>query len=412
MNEGMITCPKCGAEIPLTEAVSHQVRDQLEAQFQKQRKEHNEAITAREKKLQAETDALLQRQKDLSAVVALQVDAGREKLLVEAARMAEEKLNTQLKDLQSQLLEQQLKANTAQAAELELRKKQRELEEAKAGLELEVARKIDEERGKIADTARQQGAETERLKVAEKEQVIKGLQDQIAALQQRAAQGSTQLQGETLEVELENDLRRVFLHDEILEIKKGQRGADVMQRVRTSGDLICGAILWEAKRAKNWTRDWIEKLKEDQREAKAELAVIVTTCLPEGVRGIGQVEGVWVCEPPFAIALASALRHGLISTAVQRLQDTDRSDKMVRLYDYLCGVEFRQHVEALVDTFKGLQEQLDAEQRAFAKQWKERAEQIQKAILHTAQLYGGIQGIAGRDSLPEIKNLQLPGLTP
>ena len=409
MNQGMITCPKCGAEIPLTEAVSHQVRDQLEAQFQKQRKEHDAAIAIRERKLKDERAVLDQRQKDISALVAEQVDAERKKLLVDASRMAEEKLGTQLKDMQSQLAEQQQKARAAQATELELRRKHRELEVTKASLELEVARKLDEERGKIAATARQQGAETERLKVAEKEQVIKGLQEQITALQQRAAQGSTQLQGETLEVELENNLRRVFLHDEVVEIKKGQRGADVMQRVRTNAGLSCGSILWEAKRARNWASDWPEKLKEDQREAMAELAVVVTTCPPDGVRGIGQADGVWVCEPQFAIALAGALRHGLIATAVQRLQDTDRSDKMARLYDYLCGVEFRQHIEALVETFKGLQEQLDAEQRAFARQWKEREQQIQKAIQHAALLYGGIQGIAGRDSLPEIRSLQLPG---
>ncbi|NBV21595.1 MAG: DUF2130 domain-containing protein [Proteobacteria bacterium] len=180
-----------------------------------------------------------------STGVYTQVDAERKKLLMDASRMAEEKLGTQLKDMQIQLAEQQQKAKAAQATELELRRKHRELEETKASLELEVARQLDQERGKIADTARQQGAEAERLKVAEKEQVIKGLQEQIAALQQRAAQGSTQLQGETLEVELENNLRRVFLHDEIAEIKKGQRGADVMQRVRTNAGLNCGAILWE-----------------------------------------------------------------------------------------------------------------------------------------------------------------------
>ncbi len=484
MTDTNIACPKCGAEIPLTEAVSHRVREQLAADFEKQRGELNAALAAREQKLAAERAAIELRAHAVQSEVSKQLDTERKRLTTEATRQAEEKLGAQLKDTQallesqqarlkqaqdaeldlrrqqraldearaglelsverrlteerqkiaeaarqqgaeaareageklgaqlkeaqSRLEAQQAKLKLAQDAELELRRQQRELEEAKAALELDVARRLDAERQKIADTARQQGADAERLKVADKDNVIKGLQEQIASLQQRAEQGSMQLQGETLELELENHLRAAFPFDSLAEIKKGQRGADVSQRVRTNTGLDCGAILWEAKRAKNWSADWPEKLKEDQREAKAELAVIVTTCPPETVRGIGPVDGVWVCEPLFAVALASALRQGLISTAGQRLQNTGRADKMSLLYDYLCGVEFRQHVQAVVEAFLALQEQLAAEQRAFAKQWKEREQQLQKAITHTAMLYGGIQGIAGREALPEIQTLQLP----
>src|SRR5207245_64852 len=143
---------------------------------------------------------------------------------------------------------------------------------------------------------------------AEKELLIKGLQEQIAALKQRAEQGSMQLQGESLEVTLEEDLRQKFPYDEIVAVKNGEREADALQRVRTNAGMECGTILWEAKRAKNWVPNWLEKLKEDQRAAKAELAVLVVTCPPAGVRGIGQMDGVWVCEPAYACALGAALR--------------------------------------------------------------------------------------------------------
>lgn len=409
MTDSNITCPRCAAEIPLSEAVSHRLRDQLKADFEKQREQLNEALATREKKLNDEQSALSLRQKDLAAELARQLDAERRKLTADAARQAEEKLGTHLKDLQAQLGEQQSKLKQAQEIELNLRKQQRELENAKNNLELEVARKIDSERKKIAEDARQQAVEAERLRLADKDNVIKGLQEQIGALQQRAEQGSMQLQGETLELELEKNLRLAFPYDEIVEVKTGQRGADVTQHVRTNTGFMCGTILWEAKRAKNWSADWPEKLKADQREVQAELAVIVTTCPPEGLRGIGQREGVWVCEPPFAPALAAALRQGLTSTAAQRLQQTDRADKMAALYDHICSVAFRQHIEAMVEVFVALQDQLGAEQRAFAKQWKEREQQLQKAITHTAMLYGGIQGIAGREALPEIKTFQLSG---
>lgn len=407
MTDNTISCPKCGAEIPLTEAVSHRLREELAADFEKKRTELNAAMTRREEQIAVEKEALAQREKSVQGEVSKRVDAEKARLLATATREAEEKLGIDLKDLRTQLTEQQAKLKDAQTAELELRKKQRKLEEAKAAMELEMARKLDEERQKIADAARQQGADAERLKVADKDNIIKGLQEQIASLQQRAEQGSMQLQGETLELELENQLRAAFPFDGIAEIKKGARGGDVTQSVRTNSGFACGNILWEAKRAKKWSGNWPDKLKADQRAAKAELAVIVTTCPPERLRGMAQVDGVWVCEPLFAVALATALRQGLIATAAQRVQDSNRGDKMVAIYDHLCSVEFRQHVEAIVDSFLGLKAQLESEQRAFAKQWKERGQQLQKAVNHTAMLYGGIQGIAGREALPEIRTLQL-----
>jgi hypothetical protein len=407
-NETTVTCPKCGADIPLSEAVSHRLREQLEADFAKQRNALNAALQKREAQLAADCQALEARAQSVDAAVAQKLEAERARLQTAAVKQAEEKLAGDLKALQSQVAEQKTRLQQAQAAELDLLRQKRELEEAKERQQLELARRLDEERQKIADAARQQGAEAERLKLADKDNIIKGLQEQIAALQQRAEQGSMQLQGESLELALEADLRAAFPFDEIAEVKKGQRGADVTQRVRTNNGSECGAILWEAKRARNWSADWPEKLKEDQRAAKAELAVIVTTCPPGGLRGIGQSEGVWVCEPMFALGLAAALRQGLISTAAQRVQQANRADKAQALYEHLCGVEFRQHIEALVESFVGLREQLAAEQRAFAKQWSEREQQLQKAITHTAMLYGGVQGITGREALPEIKSLSLP----
>jgi hypothetical protein len=408
MTDTNITCPKCGAEIPLTEAVSHGLREELVAQFEKERNEASEALKRREERLASETASLDKRANDVEAEVKKQVETERKKLMENAAKKAEEKLGAEMKGIQDELDEKKEKLAAATAAQLNLLKEKRELEEAKAGLELEVALKLDAERKKIADEARQQGAEAERLKVADKDNVIKGLQGKIAELQQRAEQGSMQLQGETLELELEQQLRSTFPFDEISEVSKGLRGADIVHRIRTNHGIDCGTILWEAKRAKNWGGDWPEKLKADQREAKAEIAVIVTTCPPDTARGIAQVEGVWVCEPPFAVGLAAALRQGLISTAVMRTQQAGRSDKMAALYDHLCSVEFRQHIEALVESFLGLKEQLDSEQRAYARQWKEREQQLKKAITHTAMLYGGIQGIAGREALPAIEKLELP----
>jgi len=408
MADSTITCPNCKSDIPLGEAVAHRLREELAADFEKERQRLTQAISEREAKIASERKAIEERSRAVADEISRGLDVERAKLRDAALREAAEQSAVAMKDLQSQLESQQKRLAEAQGAELELRIKQRELAEAKDAMELNMARKLDEERQRISEEARVKAAEAEQLKIADKDNKIRDLQEQIGALQKRAEQGSMQSQGETLEIALENTLRTAFPFDEIIEVKKGQRGADIIHRVRTNTGVDCGTILWEAKRAANWSADWPTKLKDDQREAKADLAVIVTTCPPAGLRGIGQVDGIWACETPFAIAIATALRQGLVATANLRLQQTNSADKMAMLYEHLCSVPFRQNIEAIVESFKGLKDQLDAEKRAFAKQWKEREFQLEKAITHTAALYGGIQGIAGREALPEIRSLALP----
>ncbi len=373
IKESNIKCPSCGTEIGLSEAMAHGLKE----------------------KLNVELDARLK--------------AERLRITADAEKSAETKMGSRLKELESQSKEHKKIISGARKNELAFLKEKRRLEESRENLELDVARKLDAERQKIVSKALQQAVEAERLKLSDKYQLIGGLQKQINELKQSAEQGSMQLQGETLEVQLEEELREAFRHDDVTEIKKGQLGADVLQMIRTNQGVECGKILWEAKRAKNWSKSWVEKLRKDQREAGAELAVLVTTSPPDGLRGFDHIDGIWICEPIFAVATAKALRQGLIETTMQRAQVSGRKDKMALLYDHLCSVEFRQNVDGLVEVFKALQDQLVAEQRAFQKQWKEREKRIKMAVQHTASIYGDIQGIAGREALPEIKTLELPG---
>lgn len=478
MNESKIVCPNCHTEMPLSEAVSHQIRQDFEARFEKERMKLNATIADREKKIDAEKVALEKQKLDVDKQIADKLDAERKKIEMDAARQAgdavarevtdlkaqldqksqslesarkaeaelakekaalqqakedfdsdmrrtleterakiagdaakkeQEKSSVELQDLNNRLAEQTETIKAAKKTELNLLQEKIKLEQAKEDLALEVQRKLSEERKKIADDARKQGAEQERLAIADKDNIIRQLQEKISELKQSAEQGSMQAQGETLELEIENSLSEAFPHDEIVEVKKGQQGADIIHRVRTRQGSECGTIVWEAKRAKSWSSKWVKKLKDDQREEKADIAVLVTTCPPDGVSTIDLHEGIWVCEPPFAMALATALRQGLIHATTQRVQQENRADKMSQIYDHLCSIEFRQTIESIVDSFLGLKRQLDAEKTAMAKQWKERETQLTKAATGMAGLYGGIQGIAGREALPEIKSLSLPG---
>jgi hypothetical protein len=227
-NSTNITCPKCGAEFPLTDAISHRIREQLAADFEQQRKKHHAALADREASLDKIKSDLDKRAKTVNETVATQLEAERRKLLADAAAHARSSVAVELKDLQGRLQEQQSKLKLAQDAELELRRQKRQLEEARENLKLDLARQLDAERQKIADLARQQATEAEHLKLQDKEHIIKDLQDQITALKNRAEQGSMQLQGETLELALESELRQNFPYDEVVEVKKGERGADVL----------------------------------------------------------------------------------------------------------------------------------------------------------------------------------------
>jgi hypothetical protein len=336
------------------------------------------------------------------------LEAERAKISEEAAKREKEKSSLELDALNKRLSEQAESLKAAQRAEIELLDEKAKLQQAKEELDLQVKRTLAQERQKIADEARKQGAEQERLALADKDNIIRQLQEKISELKQSAEQGSMQAQGETLELEIENSLAETFRDDEIVEVKKGQQGADILQRVRTRQGGECGVIVWETKRAKAWSAKWVKKLKDDQREAKADLAVIVTTCPPEGLQMIGLHEGIWVCEPDFAIALATALRQGLLQLAVQKNQQENRADRMALVYEHLCGTEFRQSMEAIVDSILALKRQLDSEKTAMAKQWKERETSLGVLARTLAGLYGGIQGIAGREALPEIRNLALP----
>lgn len=389
------------------DAVAREVTD-LKAQLD-QKSQSLESARKAEAELAKEKAALQQAKEDFDSDMRRTLETERAKIAGDAAKKEQEKSSVELQDLNNRLAEQTETIKAAKKTELNLLQEKIKLEQAKEDLALEVQRKLSEERKKIADDARKQGAEQERLAIADKDNIIRQLQEKISELKQSAEQGSMQAQGETLELEIENSLSEAFPHDEIVEVKKGQQGADIIHRVRTRQGSECGTIVWEAKRAKSWSSKWVKKLKDDQREEKADIAVLVTTCPPDGVSTIDLHEGIWVCEPPFAMALATALRQGLIHATTQRVQQENRADKMSQIYDHLCSIEFRQTIESIVDSFLGLKRQLDAEKTAMAKQWKERETQLTKAATGMAGLYGGIQGIAGREALPEIKSLSLPG---
>ncbi|MCR6644906.1 MAG: DUF2130 domain-containing protein [Terricaulis sp.] len=342
------------------------------------------------------------------------LDAGRAAIAAEESRKAKaaaaadlQSKAAELAEAQALLAQRDRKLEEAQKEQAVLLRKQRELDEAKRELDLTIERRVQDSLVEVRRKAKIEAEDGLKLKVAEKEHQIAAMQRQIEDLKRKAEQGSQQLQGEILELELESTLRMTFPVDCIEPVAKGEFGGDALQRVFSPGAQECGAILWESKRTKNWTDAWLAKLRSDQRAAGAELSVLVSKVLPKGVETFGYVDGVWVTDFAHAVPLAVALRQSLIELAGARVKQAGQATKMELVYHYLTGPKFRHRVEAIVEKFSDMRADLDRERKAMTRLWAKREAQIQVVIETTVGMYGDLQGIAGQ-ALQEIDGLAVP----
>ena len=420
MTEPTITCPNCKTEIKLTESLAAPLIEAVRKQYEQQLTQKDSDIATREQAMREKEKQLAAAKTTLDEQVANQVEAqlktDRAKIAAEEGRKARQAAATDLEqkareltDLQEVLKQRDAKLAEAQNAQAGLIKKQRELDDAKRELELTVEQRVQAGLDATRQQAKKEAEDEQKLKVMEKEQTIAAMQKQIEDLKRRAEQGSQQLQGEVQELELENLLRSKFPFDTIEPVPKGEYGGDVLHRVVGASGQSGGTILWESKRTKNWSDSWLVKLREDQRTAKAEIAVIVSQILPKGVETFEMIEGVWVTHPRAALPVAMILRQSLLEVALARQSSEGQQTKTEMVYQYLTGPRFRQRVEAIVEAFSSMQEDLDKERKAIMKQWAKREEQIERVMGATVGMYGDLQGIAGK-SLKEIEGLALQSL--
>lgn len=332
------------------------------------------------------------------------------KQIAEKAKLeAHENVTKELKDKEDQIAQLRKRAEEAEEEELKIRKEKRELEEAKRKFELEKQRQLDEERGKIREKALLEAQEKHELKDKEKDKMIDDLKKSLDDAQRKALQGSQQTQGEVLELELEDLFRKEFPHDKITEVKKGQRGADVIQEVIDKQGRSCGVILWESKNAK-WSHDWISKLKENQRQAKAQIAVLVSAEIPPGIGTFTHQDGVWIAARKIALPLAIALRFNLIEVTSEKMINVNRSGKAAILYQYITSSDFKHRIEAIAETFVDMQKTIETEKRWFNQKWAKQEKQIRKLVDNTLGMRGDLEGLVG-NALPPVDLLELPNST-
>jgi hypothetical protein len=414
MSEPVISCPSCKTEIKLTESLAAPLiqakRQELEAIVAKRERD----IAKKAEAMEAERAKLEAMKAGLDEQVAAKLVEEREKIVAEEAKRAKTRAQADmvqkdkaLAELQGVLAERDQKLAEAQAAQVEHLRLARELEDQKRELDLTVEKKVQESLTAVREKAKTEAEEALKLRVTEKEAQIASMQRQIEELKRKADQGSQQLQGEALELDLEAQLRSKFPLDLIEPVPKGEHGGDVLQKVLSPTGQVCGAILWETKRTKNWSDGWLPKLRDDKRAAKADVALLLTQALPKGVSSFDRIEGVWVAEARYALPVAIALRQGIVDVFLARQSSEGQQTKMELVYGYLTGPRFRHRVEAMVEKIAELQEDLDKERKLMMRLWSKREAQIQGLGDSTAGMYGDLQGIAGK-AIDEIEGLTFP----
>jgi hypothetical protein len=396
-----ITCPKCGCEIDVNNILLHQLEEQHKKKLQEEIDAIHRLYQNRSEALTKEKEQLAVQQKELESrvqnLVATKVKA--ERLNLETAlksKIAEENAD-RLAAMERELQEKSAQVKELNKAKAEIERINREKSELKEAIQAEAERRLNEQLAEEKNKIRRQEQEKSELKIRE---LVKQLEDQKELTEQmkrKQEQGSMQLQGEVQELAIEDWLKSHFIGDDIVEIKKGERGADCLQVVNTREKLNCGKIYYESKRAQAFGKNWIDVFKNDLRDKGADVGVLVTKVYPAGMERMGNYQGIWVCSFEEFKGLCFVLRESLIQINLAVASQENKGEKMAMLYDLLMSTQFKRQIVAIIDTFTAMKTTLEKEKRATQASWATREQQIENVVINTIQMWGSIKGIAGKD---------------
>lgn len=399
----IIICPGCGHEIPLSEAFSHQIEEKLKAEFDSKLKK----LEQDKKKLAADIDQKLkEKEEELTEKSRQYLLEQKKKMEQEVIEKMKKQNDLEIEDLKKQNEENLAKLENAQKLELELRSERRKLEEEKKNQEIEMIRRMDEERQKLSEKIQSELQLKFELEKREQEKKLSDMQKALEDAQRKASATSERFRGEVFELDLEDGIRSAFNYDFIEEVPKGILGADVIQVVKDQLGKEYGRIVWECKRTKSFNEDWVTKLKDDLIRAKGNIGIIVTQTLPEDIKTFGQHNGIWISDFNSYLQLAGVLRGQLFEVKRVEKLNEGKDQKMTLVYDYLSSDQFKNKVISIVESFNRMQDQLDKEKRAFTKIWAEREMQIKRMTEGTVSIVGDLQGLMG-SSLPKIDGLDV-----
>lgn len=418
-----IECPTCGSNIDVQDVLSQQVEEKLKREFKEKLEKENSVLQKKEEELERSKQEFAEKQRQAESLFQKELQTKLQEMSKALEAELKQKI-TQEEGGRLELLEKELKEQSEKVRELnrtkaEIEKLKREKDELQEDVEAKAEKRLsavlEEERAKNKARLTEEAGKIKLQEEAKVELKLRELEKQLAdqkkltqEMQRKQEQGSMQLQGEIQELAIEDWLQTKFPLDEIVEIKKGAKGADCLQIVNSRTAQNCGKIYFESKRTKDFQAAWIDKFKGDMREKGADIGVLVTEVLPKGLERMGMLDGVWICTYEEFKNLSLVLRESVIKLSEAVSSQENKGDKMHLLYDFLTSTTFRMQVEAIVEGFSGMKNSLESEKRSMQKIWKVREKQIDQVIENTIDMYGSIRGIAGNAVQP-IQALELGG---
>jgi hypothetical protein len=402
-HQNNIKCPNCNFPIDVEEIIKHQIEEKLEKEHRE--KYHKDALI-----IQQEKERMLKEKQEFEAFKTNEKEIFFKRLESEKNKIAEEEFKKAKLQSEQILLEMNKKLEESQKSNILLQQKELELQNQmnmqRMQLELEMKKSLLEEQQQIAEKIRKEEQEKIQIEKKEWERKFNDQKNLLDEMQRKANLGSQQSQGEAMEIVLEESLRRAFPYDEIIEVHKGMKGADVIQIIRNNQLQNCGSIVYESKNTQNWSKEWLEKLKKDKSSQGADVAVLVTTVYPAKMTTFGMVDGIWVCSLSDVIGLTTALRMQIIQLKEIKTAQENKGEKSTMLYDYLHSPAFATAVENIVLSYRKMKEDIDREKASLNKIWKQREMQLEKVIESTVTMYASIKGIGGAE-LPSVSYLEL-----
>lgn len=365
-----IVCPSCKSTIDISEALEHA----YESEFaDKQKQAVEEATKTAEEK---------------------------------AFKKAAAEIELQMRDKENEAKEAKERNKQLQEQLLELTKTMRELKEKDENRALETEKKLNQEREQIKFEAQKKAEEALRTVLMEKDKQLADVSKELDDAKRKAQQGSQQAQGEVFELEFEQLLQQQYPHDKVMPVGKGIKGGDIVQEVWDSNGNYAGKIIWELKNTKTWSEPWIDKLKVDKRAINADEAVIISEILPGSMKNAGFRDGVWVTQRNFVFPLTDSIRVKLIQLIMIKNSLKGKDLKMEALYNYLTGTEFKNRIEAIVESFSSMQQEIEKEKRYFANKWARDEKNIRQVIDGTYGMHGDLKGILAA-AVPQIQGLEM-----
>jgi len=413
-NNNKIICPHCGTAIDVNDVLSHQLEEQYKKKYNELWAKNAQELKTKNEELQRRESELLKAKEEQERILETQVQQQLQKekqtLTAELKQKIESEKAEELALINKELQEKSEQLKDLNRAKAEIEQVKREKAELKDKLELEAKKTLNEQLALERERIQKLEQEKSQLEVVELRKQLEDQKRLTEEMKRKQEQGSMQLQGEVQELAIEDWLRQQFPLDTIEEVKKGVRGADCLQIVNTRMSQNCGLIYYESKRTKDFQPSWMEKFKADMQAKKATFGMLVTEAMPKDMQRFGQRDGIWICTFEEFKALCCVLRESVILLHSAAQSQENKGEKTAMLYDYLTGNEFRQHVEAIIESFVQMNDDLLTERRAMERIWKTREKQIQKVIDNTTYMYGSIRGIVGK-AIQSIKLLELPETT-